>query len=133
MEPVQQSLLQFYVSALGPTYLVLLPLAALVGFVVTLIVVIRGRGPMAVAALVLAAMLPLLVGIESTIDGMMASSMIFAKSAAQAKSSEVAHSVSMSLASLKVAFWLTAPIVLLAVVGSLARSLINNVQKGDGR
>ena len=122
---VNQSQLQFYYSALGLRYLVLLLLAAVIGFVVTLIVVIRGRGHLATAALLLAVLLPLLVGVEATVDGAMAASEVIAASGATPKPSEIARAVSMSLASLKVAMSLTAPIIIMAVVGSLLRSLTN--------
>jgi len=46
-EPVQQSLLSWMFTALGFPYVVLLPLAGFLCFLLALIVVIRGKGPMA--------------------------------------------------------------------------------------
>lgn len=60
-EPVQQSYLSWMFTALGFPYLILLPLTALVCFVLALIIVVRGKGPMAAASLILIIHIPLLI------------------------------------------------------------------------
>jgi hypothetical protein len=61
--PRRQSYLEFFFGALGVRYTFLLPLAALVSFVLVLIVVLRGRGNWVTAVLVLLVPLPFYVGI----------------------------------------------------------------------
>jgi hypothetical protein len=47
-----QSFLSWILVALGFKYAILLPASALLGFVLTLVIVARGKGPMAGVALV---------------------------------------------------------------------------------
>lgn len=39
-----QSMIQWFVSAMGPKYMILLPLAAIIALVVTVVLIVRGRG-----------------------------------------------------------------------------------------
>jgi hypothetical protein len=121
--PRQQSYLQFFFSALGIRYSFLLPLAALVSFVLVLIVVLRGKGSWMSAALVLLVPLPFYVGILGVIDGMLASLQVIAMSDTSPKPSALAEGISMSLVTALVGLWLSVPGYLLAVVGSIVRSL----------
>jgi hypothetical protein len=126
-EPVQQSLLQFYYSALGLRYSVMLPLAAIVGFALVLLIVIRGRGPLASAALLISLSLPLLVGLHGALDGMMAAYLVIASSEIMPKPSEYAMGSAMSCALPLVGMMLMGPSLLAALVGSVMRSLVDPV------
>ncbi|MDZ4780473.1 MAG: hypothetical protein SGJ19_09500, partial [Planctomycetia bacterium] len=92
--PVQQSSVAWLFDALGVQYTVLLLLAGLIGFLIALAVVLRGRGPMAAAALLLAVSLPLLVGVYGAFDGAMESLFVIAQSTVAPRPSEIAAGVS---------------------------------------
>lgn len=49
VEPVQQTLLGWMFTALGFPYVIVLPLAGFLCFLLALVVVLRGNGPMAAA------------------------------------------------------------------------------------
>ena len=127
--PVQQSRLAWLFDALGVQYTVLLLLAGLVGFLIALVVVLRGRGPLASAALLLAVSLPLLVGVFGAFDGAMASVFVIAQSTVAPRPSEIAEGVSTALATPLVGMWLMLPTLLLAVFGSLVRALVDRPAK----
>src|SRR5438045_1609322 len=97
VEPVRQGLAAYYYNALGPMYVLLLPMSALFGFVLTLLLVLRGKSPFLVPALLLAISLPLLVGIYATADGLIESMQVIATSTTMPKPSELAQGYSMSL------------------------------------
>lgn len=121
--PAPPSLLSWFFHALGVQYTILLPLAGLLSFVLALALVLRGRGPMATAALLLAVALPLLVGVYGALDGAIMSFIVIARSSVTPKPSEVAQGVAMSLVTPMAGTWAMAPAFLVAVVGSLVRSL----------
>ena len=123
-EAVSQSLLTLAISALGPVYTVLLPLSAFVCFVLVLTVVLRGKGPMAAAALVLLVHVPLLIGIFAAIQGAMASYRVIAMSEVAPRPSDLAIGISTALIAPLVALVLTVPSYVTAVVGSFIRSLV---------
>jgi len=121
--PRRQSYLEFFFGALGLRYTFLLPLAALVSFVLVLILVLRGRGNWVSAALVLIVPLPFYVGIMGVIDGMIASFQVIAMSDTAPKPSALAEGISMSLVTAMVGLCLSVPGYLLAVAGSFVRAL----------
>jgi hypothetical protein len=121
--PPQESLLHFYYAALGLRYAVMLPLAGLVSFALVLLVVIRGRGPLASAALLISLSLPLLVGLHAALDGLLASYQVIAYSSTQPKPSEIAQGWSMALVAPLTGMFLMGPSLLTALVGSVVRSL----------
>ena len=96
-EPVQQSLLPWLVMALGPLYLIVLPLVGLVSFILALVIVMRGRGPRAAASLLLIVNAPLLIGVFAAIQGTLASYRVIAMSAMTPKPAELAVGISMAL------------------------------------
>jgi len=111
------------ISSLGPAYLLLLPLAALLSFVLVLLIVIRGKGPMAAAALVLIVPLPFLIGIFGAIQGAMSSYLIMATSGSTPKPSEIAVGISTALMAPLVGLLLMAPALIIAAAGSFVRSI----------
>ncbi len=128
-EPVQQSYLMWMYSALGIKYALLLPASAASSFVVTLLLVVRGKGAFAAAAIVLVVSLPLLVGIVGALDGTMASFAVISVSSVTPKPSEWARGVSMALVAPWLGFWLMVPTFLLATIGSAVRAI--TVEAGD--
>ena len=119
-----QSMLQWFISAMGPKYMILLPLAAVIGLVVVVVLLVRGRGGAAGAAAVLAVFMPFLVGLLGTVEGLISAYSVIASSAVAPKPSLIAEGISTSLVTAYVGLILTAPIYLLAVVGLLVRSLL---------
>ena len=120
--PVQQSFLSWILTALGFKYAILLPVAALVSFVLTLIVVTRGKGPMAGIALVLIVPVPLLIGVFAAIEAGIHSCQVIATLARDPAPGQVAAVVSTMLVPPLVGMSLMAPSYILAVVGSVLRS-----------
>lgn len=123
-ELVQQSLLSWMFTALGFPYVVLLPLAGLLCFLLALVLVLRGRGPMAAAALMLIVHVPLLIGVFAAIEGGIASYTVIATSAATPKPSEVAAGVSTALFAPLVGMILMVPGYATAALGAFIRALV---------
>ncbi|MGD9645444.1 MAG: hypothetical protein AB7U73_07015 [Pirellulales bacterium] len=122
-EPVRQSLLHFYYSALGLQYSVLLPLAAMIGLALVLLIVMRGRGPLASAALLISLSLPLLVGVYAALDGLLVSYQVIAYSTSMPKPSEYAQAYAMALVAPQLGMFLMAPSLLAALIGSVLRAV----------
>ncbi|HEX3870567.1 MAG TPA: hypothetical protein VHV77_09035 [Pirellulales bacterium] len=113
-----QSMLHFYQQALGTKYLIWLPLTAIIGFVLTLLAVVKWRGSVSVALLILAVPMPIVAGLYGYFDGMLASFQIIAMSTTQPKPSEWAQGEAMALVSVLVGCWLSVPLFVIAVIGS---------------
>lgn len=113
-------------SALGLSYVILLPLAGLLCFVLALILVLRGKGPMAVASLILIVHIPLLIGVFAAIQGAMASYTVIAMSSASPKPSEVAAGISTALVAPMVGMLFMIPGYVTAALGSFVRSFVAN-------
>ena len=124
VNPVSSSMLSWMLSALGPVYAILLPSVALVCFVFTLLIVIRGRGPMASAALVFVVCAPLLIGGFAAIHGALDSYRVIATAATSPKPSQWAEGVSTALVAPLTALLLAMPSYVIATLGALVRSLL---------
>jgi hypothetical protein len=110
------------IRALGFKYAILLPVSALVVFVLTLIVVVRGKGPMATAALLLIVPVPFLIGVFAAIEGGLRSFRVMATLDTDPPLGIVAAAVSTVLVAPMVGMSLMVPSHILAIVGSLVRS-----------
>jgi hypothetical protein len=118
----QQSFLGWTISALG-VYMLILPVVALLCVVLILLVLIRGKGAMAAATLILVPPIPMLVGIFAAVQGLLTSYTVIA-AAGSPRPADVAVGVSTSLVAPLAAMLLTAPIYAVAVVGALVRSML---------
>ena len=127
-ETRQVSYLTWMFQALGFQYAILLPLAGFVCFLLALIVVVRGKGPMAVAALMLIVHVPLLLGGFAAIQGAIASYSVVAMSATAPDPSEVAAGTSTALFASLVGMLLTIPGYATAACGAFIRSLMPNAE-----
>ncbi len=124
VEPVaQQSYLQFIFASLGLRYTVLLAVSSLVAFVVVAVMLLRGRGPWAVGATLLAVSLPTFVGVLAFVGGALSSFMVIARSNAQPKPEEWAEGLAMALVSINVGMLLTGVLLLVALIGLTVRAL----------
>lgn len=122
-EPIRQSLLSAVFQALGFSYTILLPLAALLSFLLVLLIVLRGKGPMAAAGLVLIVNAPLLIGLFAAVQGGLASFSVIAMSSTSPHPAEIAAGISTALYAPLVAILLTAPAYATAAFGAFFRSL----------
>lgn len=120
----EQSMLGWVFESLGIFYALMLLLATGISFAVTLILVIRGRGPLCGAALLLIVPMPFLVGIFGALDGAIRSYMVIASSSMAPNPAEVAAGTSTALVAPLVGMFLMAPGYLLASGGMLLRSLM---------
>jgi hypothetical protein len=118
-EVAQPSLIQLIVHALGPKYLVLLPLAAIIGNVLIVMAIVRWRGAASVALLMLAVPMPIITGFVGFYDGMISSMQVIAMSTTQPKPSELAEGQSTAMYSMLVGLWLSVPGFITAVIGSI--------------
>lgn len=115
---------------MGVPYVLILPLAGFLCFLLVLIVVLRGRGPLAAAALILIVPVPLLIGIFAAIQGGIASYTVIATSAAAAKPSEVAAGISTALIAPLVGMIVMVPGYATAALGAFIRALAAKAETG---
>jgi hypothetical protein len=120
--PPQQSLLGWIVGALGYHYAILLPLSALVSFVLTLILVTRGKGPMAGFALLLIIPVPLLVGMWTAIEHGILAIRAINLIDSDPRPGHFAAIALKSLVGPLVGMAFMAPSYVLAIIGCLSRS-----------
>jgi hypothetical protein len=118
-----ESMLMWTFNALGWRYTLMLPASALLAFVLTLGVVIRG-GPYAGWALLFIVPMPVWVGALGFFDGMIMSYNVIAMSETSPKPSEIAFGISTSLVTPVVGMVLMTPAYLVAAVGLFIRTLM---------
>jgi hypothetical protein len=117
-EFVEQSYLSWMFTSLG-VYALLLPLAGLLCFLLALVIVVRGKGPMAAASLILIVHVPLLIGVFGAIHGGIASYQVIAVSATTPKPSDVAAGISTALFAPLVGMMLMVPGYATAAIGAI--------------
>lgn len=121
-EPVQQSFLSWAASALPQPLLLLLVLGGFVSFVLALILVTRGKGAMAAAALVLIVHVPVFIGVLAALNGAINAFVVVATSETAPKPSEIAAGVSAALIGPLLGIVLASPGYAVAAVGAFLRS-----------
>ena len=129
-EPVQQSLLSWMVNALGFPYFILIPAAGLLAFLLALLIVFKGNGPMASVALVLVVHVPLLIGVFAALQGGIAAYTVIAMSAATPKPSEVPAGIPAALVAPFVGMLMMAPGYAVAALGALIRCIAAGTDRG---
>ena len=117
----RESYLMWMIRCMGPIGL-LIPVAGLCSFVLTLVVVIRGQGPFALAALVLLVPIPFLLGLFGTAQGMILSLQVIATSTVAPKPSEISDGIATSLFNPMLGLVFMTPSYLAATIGSIFRS-----------
>jgi len=121
-EPVAESLLTWMLNSLGPMYTILLPLSALVSFVLVIILVFRGHGAMAVASLMLVLMAPTLIGIFAYTQGSVMSCYVITNGGGTPDPAKAAETMSTALLPPMIAMFLSIPAYAVAAIGTLVRS-----------
>ena len=100
----------------------LIPVAGLFCFALALVVVIRGQGPFASAALVLLVPMPLLLGLFGSVQGLILSLQVIATSSITPKPSEVSDGIATALFNPLLGLICMTPSYLVATVGSIVRA-----------
>lgn len=116
----RESFLMWMIRCMGPIGL-LIPVAGLCSFALTLVVVIRGKGPFAFAALVFLVPIPFLLGLFGTIQGMILS-LVIATSTVAPKPSEISDGIATSLFNPMLGLVFMTPSYLAATIGAIFRS-----------
>ena len=116
-------MLSWMFSALGAQYTFLLPLAGIISFVLALLLVIRGKGPMAGAAIVLIVHIPFLIGIFAAIQGAINSYSIIALMDSTPMPTAVASGISTALFAPLVGMLVMVPSYAAAALGAFIRSM----------
>lgn len=117
----RESYLGWMIRCMGIVGL-LIPVAGLFCFALTLIVVIRGQGPFAFAALALLVPIPFLLGLLGTLQGMILSLQVIAVSSIAPKPSEVSDGIATALFNPLIGLICMTPSYLVATVGSIVRA-----------
>jgi hypothetical protein len=123
-QPYEQSQLEFIYHSLGFLYCVLLPLSALVSFILVVVAVARWRGAASVAVLMFAAPMPVYLGLYATVSGLLASYQVIMYTTTQPRPSEMAQGIGMSLVSFWIGMFLSVPGFFVALIGSLVRLIL---------
>lgn len=121
-EPVPRNLLTLVFAALGPEYAILLAVAGVTSFILAALIVIRGRGPLASAALLLVVSIPILIGVLAALHGAIASYMVIAMSDVPPKPADVAEGTFLALLGPVAGFVAGAPGFAVALIGTLTRA-----------
>ena len=121
LAPREMSFLGWLFTTLGPVYTLCLLLVALVAFVLTLIVVVRGKGGMGVAALAFIVPAPLFVGVLGAVNIARVAAVYIASSCYSPKPHEIANGCSESLLALLAGLILMGPSFAVAMVGLFVR------------
>jgi hypothetical protein len=128
--PAQQSFLSWATSAVPGPFLLLLLLTGFLSFVTALILVTRGRGAMAAAALVLVVHVPVFIGVLAALNGSINALVVIASSPVAPKPSEIAAGVSAALFSPLFGIALAAPGYGVAAVGAFVRAFSRQADSG---
>jgi len=128
---VQRSLLSLVFSSLGVELTILLALAGMLSLVMATLIVTRGRGPLAGAALVMIAAVPMLIGIFTGLQGAIATFIVIAQSAMTPKPAELAEGPFRALMAPLAGILAGCPGGLVALVGSLIRTLAARPEQGS--
>jgi hypothetical protein len=119
-------------QALGYEYALLLPLAALACFLLALVVVARGKGPMAAVALLLIVPAPFLIGLFAGVKYAIVALNEIAVGVGSSQESRLAAGISAALVAPLVGLLMTIPGYGIAVIGSLIRSFRTEAEGGRG-
>ena len=118
------SYLQWMLDALGLNYCLLLVLAGVCGFVMTLLMVRRGKGDKPSIGILLCIGLPLLVGLQATVSGMIKGMISIATHATgESNQEDMARVIAISLFPLLLGILLMIPGYLVATIGLFRRSI----------
>ena len=122
MPHAEQSMLNWVVSSLGPIYVILLPLSAIVSFVAVLILVTRGRGPMAAVSILLFLLAPTLIGIFGYLHAATMNNFEIYNGCGTPDPNVVMKTDAAAIFSPLVGMFLSIPAFALAAIGTLMRS-----------
>lgn len=127
--PHRQSMLMWYLNALGWRYGLGLPLLGLIAFVLSLLLVIRG-GQYAGPALIFVVSMPFLFGVLGVVDGMIMTLTTLSHTETAPRPSEVAEGISLSLVAANFGLFMMAPSFLVATAGLFIRTMVGDRDRG---
>lgn len=107
-------------------YTLLPPLGVIVSFLLTLVVVARGRGAMAGVALLLLVALPVLIGVFLGLDSLSLNLRVISTSPTQPRPSAIAKMALDAIGHVRLGMLLMVPSLVVAIAGSLVRSFSRN-------
>jgi hypothetical protein len=120
----QESLLGWILRSCG-LFGQMIPVTAMVCFVLTVFITMRGDGPFAIVAILLIVPIPLLVGVIGSILGLISSFQVIAASAIAPKPSEVADGFATALFTPLLGMTMMLPSYAVATIGGCYRSLLD--------
>lgn len=121
--PQASSMASQLLNGVGLFGLALLLLSGLAALAIVCLMAWRGRGPMAVCTVLLAAHTPLLFSVLLALSGIWNSYRIIATSGTTPRPSELAFGISTALLAPRLALLLTLPIYAVAILGCMVRAL----------
>ncbi|HZL89642.1 MAG TPA: hypothetical protein VFB96_14855 [Pirellulaceae bacterium] len=111
----------FVLNALGSNAL-LLPVVALVATAVVLLMLLKGKGPAMVGAILLVVPMPIYWSLLSLVSGLASAYGVLALSEVEPKPSELYLGYSAMWVNVQIGLWLNVPIFLLAAGGLMFRA-----------
>lgn len=120
---VQQSYLGWMLSSLG-IFSLLIPLATLISLAMILTLLMRSRGSMSAAAIILVVPVPLLLGMIACFQGAIQSFRMIAGIIAAPKAADIAAEISTCLMGMMAGLLFTVPTLLVAILGCFYRAIM---------
>ena len=117
------SLLQLLLTSVGPTFAIVLPLAGILSFLLTFILVTRGRGAMAAASILLVVNLPLFIGIILGVKFMVDTNYEIVNGGATPDPNILTETISSAFVAPFFGILVAVPGYLVALFGTLVRTL----------
>ena len=133
IEPFQVSFLSWIIESLSGPLLLLLLLSGVMCFIVALILVRRGEGPFAAAALVLIVNVPVFIGVFAGMYGSLSALRAVALSVGTPKPSEVVAIVVAVLLGPLLGILLALPGYAVAASGAYLRAIRSDAERNDAR
>lgn len=124
-----QSFATWAITSLGPLYVVLIPLSALVSFLVILFLVYRGRGVMAATSILLLVHVPLMIGVFAALEGLANMYRVMAISGTTINAADIASGYSSLLFAPMVSMLLMIPSYTAALIGTFFRAVFTKEER----
>ncbi|TWT63451.1 hypothetical protein [Rubinisphaera italica] len=119
---VQQSFVGWMLSSLG-IFSLLIPLSALISLAMILTLLIRSRGSMSAAAIILVVPVPLLLGMIACFQGAIEAFQVIAQSTVSPKPADLADGISTSLMGMMAGLLCAVPGLIVAILGCFYRAM----------
>jgi hypothetical protein len=118
-----KSIVEFVTTSFLSPFGVLILISAILAFFIAVSVISRGNGPLAGVALILAVLMPAMLGVLGMLTGWVNALLVMSTSDTQMKAADFAAGLAGSVLQMSVALWLSMPTLLVCIVGAWMRSL----------